>query len=82
MKWEIISFKYSLILFWLHWIFLATGGLFSSCGKQGYPPVSVHRLLTVVTYLVAEYRLQGTSASVVATPQALEHKLSSSGAWA
>ena len=57
MNWEIISFKYLLILFWLHWVFLATGGLFSSCGKQGYPPVSVHRLLTVMNSLVAGYRL-------------------------
>ena len=44
-------------LFWLLWVFVATCGLFSSCGKQGLLFVAVCRLLIAVASLVAEHRL-------------------------
>ena len=45
----------------------------------------MHKLLVAVASLVAEHGLQGTQASVAGIPrdsQALEHMLSSCGAWA
>ena len=30
---------------WLHWVFVAVRGLFSSCGKRGLLFVAVHRFL-------------------------------------
>ena len=46
-----------LFYFWLHWVFVAALGLFSSCGKRRLLFVTVCRLLTVVASLVAEHRL-------------------------
>ena len=42
---------------WLHWVFVAALGLFSSCGERGLLFVVVCRLFTVVASLVVEYRL-------------------------
>ena len=47
------------IYFWLHWVFLAMCGLFSSCREQGLLFVAVHRLLIVVAWAL------GARASVV-----------------
>ena len=47
------------IYFWLHQVFVAVHGLFSSCGGRGLLFVAVCRLLIVVASLVAEQRLQG-----------------------
>ena len=54
----------------------------------GYSLISVRGLLIVVAFLVEEQGLQGARASVVGTrglssccSRALEHRLSSSGAW-
>ena len=43
--------------FWLCWVFIATRGLFSSCGEQGLLFVAVRRLLIAVASLVAEHGL-------------------------
>ena len=60
-------------------------------GSKGYSLVMVHRLLSVVTSLVVEHGPSGVWASVVVAhrlssyssrAQALEHRLSSCGAWA
>ena len=40
--------------FWLCWVFVAVRS-FSSCGKQGDPPVVVHRPLSAVASLAVEY---------------------------
>ena len=55
---------------------------------RGYSLISVRGLLIVVAFLVEEQGLQGARASVVGTrglssccSRALEHRLSSSGAW-
>ena len=48
---------YLFIYFWLHWVFVAEPGLFSSCGEQGLLFVVVCRLLIAVASLVAEHRL-------------------------
>ena len=45
------------IYFWLHWVFVAVRGLFSSCGERGLLFVAVHRLLTALASLVAEHGL-------------------------
>ena len=45
-----------LFSFWLWWVFVVVFGLFSSCGKRGLLFVEVHRLLTVVVFLVSKYR--------------------------
>ena len=47
----------NLFYFWLHWVFVAAGGLFSSCGERGLLFIVVHRLLIAVASLVAEHRL-------------------------
>ena len=52
---EIIYFI--LFYFWLHWVFVAVYGLFSSCSEQGLLFVAVRSLLIVVASLVAEHRL-------------------------
>ena len=64
-------------------------GLFSSCSEQGLLLAVVHRLLIAVASLIAEHRLQDARASVVVVrglsscgSRALEHWLSSHGAWA
>ena len=44
-------------IFWLHWVFVALRGLFSSCGERGLPFRVVHGLLTAVASLVAEHQL-------------------------
>ena len=46
-----------LIYFWLHWVFIAVRGLFSSCGKRGLLLVAVHGLLIAVASLLAEHGL-------------------------
>ena len=62
---------------------------FSSCSEQGLLFVVVHGLLIAVAFLVAENRLSGAQASVVAAlgfsscgTWALERRLSSCGARA
>ena len=75
--------------------FLAALGLrccvwaFSSCSERGLLFVAVHRLLIAVASLVVEHGLQVPQASVVVAQglsscasRALEHRLSSCGAWA
>ena len=42
------------IYFWLHWVFVAAHGLFSSCGERGPLFIAVLGLLTAVASLVAE----------------------------
>ena len=57
---------------------------FSNAAIGDASPV-VHKLLVAVASLVAEHGLQGTHASVAGIPgdsRALEHMLSSCGAWA
>ena len=44
-------------LFWLHWVFIAARGLFSSCSERGLLFVAVCRLLMAVASLVAEHGL-------------------------
>ena len=46
-----------LLLFWLHWVFIAARGLFSSCGGRGLLVIAVHELLIAVASLVAEHGL-------------------------
>ena len=36
------------IYFWLHWVFIAVHGAFSSCSEQGLLFVAVHGLLIAV----------------------------------
>ena len=48
---------YYILVFWLHWVFVAARGLFSSCGERGLLFVVVHGLLTAVASLVAEHGL-------------------------
>ena len=62
---------------------------FSSCGEQGLLFVVVRGLLIAVASLVAEHGLLGAQISVVVAlrlsscgSRALEHRLSSCGAWA
>ena len=43
--------------FWLHWVFDAVCGLFSSCSEQGLLLVVVRGLLIAVASLVAEHGL-------------------------
>ena len=43
--------------FWLHWVFVAAHGLFSSCGEPRLLFVVVRRLLIAVASLVAEHGL-------------------------
>ena len=80
---------YLIIYLWLCWIFIAAGGLFSSCGEQGLLFVVVRGLLIVVASLCHRAQALGTWASVVAArglsscgSQALERRLSSCFAWA
>ena len=75
--------------FWLHWVFVAACGLFSSCSERGLLLVAVHRLLVAVASLCCGARALGARASVVVAhrlsscaSRALEHRLSSCGAWA
>ena len=50
-------FYYLFIYFWLHWVFVAVRGLFSSCGERGLLFVAVRGLLIAVASLVAEHGL-------------------------
>ena len=50
------KFIYLFNLFWLHWVFVAARGLFSSCGERGLLFVVVHGLIAVAS-LVAEHEL-------------------------
>ena len=43
--------------FWLCWVLLAAGGLFSNCSKQGYSLVALLGLLIAVASHVAEHGL-------------------------
>ena len=45
------------IYFWLHWVFDAAHGVFSSCGERGLLFVAVRGHLTAVASLVAEHGL-------------------------
>ena len=64
-------------------------GFLPVAASRGCPLVVVCRLLVVVASLVAQHRLWGRWASIVVAcrlssynSQALEHRLSSCGAWA
>ena len=48
---------YLIVYFWLHWVFIAVRGLFSSCGERGLLFVAVHGLLTAVASFVVEHGL-------------------------
>ena len=54
---KINTFIYLFIYFWLHWVFVAQRGLFSSYGERGLLFVAVLGLLIAVASLVAEHRL-------------------------
>ena len=54
---QIFFKKNKFIYFWLHLVFTAACGLFSSCGERGLLFVAVRRLLIVVASLVAEHGL-------------------------
>ena len=54
---QIFFKKNKFIYFWLHLVFIAACGLFSSCGERGLLFVAVRRLLIVVASLVAEHGL-------------------------
>ena len=45
------------IYFWLHWVFVAARGLFSSCSERGLLFIAVLGLLILVASLVAEHGL-------------------------
>ena len=45
------------IYFWLHWVFVAAHGVFSSYGERGLLFIAMHRLLIVVASLVEELGL-------------------------
>ena len=45
------------IYFWLHWVFVAVRGLFSSCSEWGLLFVAVRGLLIAVASLVPEHGL-------------------------
>ena len=45
------------IYFWLHWVFVAARGLFSSCGERGLLFVAGRGLPVAVASLVAEHGL-------------------------
>ena len=57
-RWQFIYylFIYLFIYLWLHWIFVAARGLFSSCGERGLLFIAVHGLLIAVASLVAQRR--------------------------
>ena len=50
--------------------------LFSSCSEWGYSVVAVHELLTAVSPLIVEQRLESPQAAVVAA-----RRLSGCGSW-
>ena len=52
-----LFYNYLALYFWLHWVFFAMCGLFSSCGEWGPLFTAVHGLLIVGAPLVAEHRL-------------------------
>ena len=47
------------ISLWVHWVFIAVYGAFSSCGEWGLLSSCVCRLLIAVASLLAEHRLSG-----------------------
>ena len=51
------KFTYLFSYLWLHWVFVAARGLFSSCGERGLLFIVVRGLLIAVASLVAELRL-------------------------
>ena len=85
----IIFFRF-IYLFWLHWVFVAVRGAFSSCSERGLLFVALRRLLIAVASLVAcRAQALGARASVVVAcglnscgSRALERSLSSCGARA
>ena len=52
----VFTFLKKFIYFWLRWVFIAARA-FSSCGEPGLLFIAVHRLLIVVSSLVAEHGL-------------------------
>ena len=54
---SVIFLKNIFIYFWLCWVFTAAHGLFLVAASGGYSLVTVHWLLIVVVFLVAEYGL-------------------------
>ena len=61
--WANIFFFFLLLL---HWGFVAASGLSLLAVSGGYSLVAAHGILIAVAPLVAEHRLQGAQASVVA----------------
>ena len=49
--------NYLFIYFWLHWVFVAACGLFSSCDERGLLFIAVHDLLIAVVSIVVEHGL-------------------------
>ena len=72
-----ILFSFSFYLFLAAFVLCCCRGLSLVAVSGGYTLAAVHGLLTAVASLVAEHRLQGVQASVVAAPG-----LSSCGAQA
>ena len=69
-----MNLKKLCIYFWLHWVFIAASGL-SLIVMCGASSVVVHRLLTVVSFLLGEHSPCSGRASVV-----VAHRLSCSAA--
>ena len=54
---DLLLLTYLFIYLWLHWVFVAACGLFSSCSERGLLFVAVCELLIAVASLVAEQGL-------------------------
>ena len=54
---KINNFVYLFTYFWLCWVFVAVGGLFSGWGERGLLFIVVRGLLIAVASLVAEHGL-------------------------
>ena len=83
-----ISFPLFIYLFWLHWVFIDSHRLFSSCGSEGYSSLRCAGF-SLWWLLFCAAQALGTRASVVSALelsscglQALERRLSSCGAGA
>ena len=71
------------------WVFVAAQALSLVVVSGGYSLIALGQLLTAVASPVAEHRLSGSRASVVAacglssgSSQASEHRLTGCGGWA
>ena len=53
----LLLFYFIIIIFWLHWVFVAACRLFSSCGERGLLFAAARGLLTAVASLIAEHEL-------------------------